>query len=320
MNPVKSNHGQLSILRGQYCPKHISRTGCPGSWGHKPSIQYHCLPRHTFTGGGGSHKKRTIRSTSQKFLLCTRWYHFGSVSNKTKQLVLQVLTQGIPFFGWLRWLYHPAWVRNWYSENSCVKHLISLIHNQRLTCKGPTPLHSSVLKPLISSRLISIQNSEPHIWTATAFTSAANSLLPGLQNPFHQTNQEELLLKLFLLTVSYILLICLFSQTDWGLICKVFPHMKVLSHFHWHTLIILFCIFLVLPCLWFLHAIFQNWVEYLSRCKKEELLQRLAKLRRGEKTEKLIVRSASSFSYFRQHFESLVPHHIPRSTAVCLQM
>lgn len=149
MNPVKSNHGQLSILRGQYCPKHISRTGCPGSWGHKPSIQYHCLPRHTFTGGGGSHKKRTIRSTSQKFLLCTRWYHFGSVSNKTKQLVLQVLTQGIPFFGWLRWLYHPAWVRNWYSENSCVKHLISLIHNQRLTHKGPTPLHSSVLKPLI---------------------------------------------------------------------------------------------------------------------------------------------------------------------------
>lgn len=108
-----------------------------------------------------------------------------------------------------------------------------------------------------------------------------------------------------------------FSQTDWGLNCKVFPHMKVLSHFHWQTFIMLFCIFLVLPCLWFLHAIFQNWVEYLSRCKKEKLLQRLAKLRRGEKTELLIVSSASTFSYFCHYF---VPHHTPQSTAVCLEM
>lgn len=90
-----------------------------------------------------------IRSISQKFLSCTRWCNFGSASNKTKQLVSQVLTQGIPSFGWLRLLYLPAWVRNWYSENSCVKHLISLIHNHRLTLKGLTPLHSSVLKPLI---------------------------------------------------------------------------------------------------------------------------------------------------------------------------
>lgn len=96
--------------------------------------------------------------------------------------------------------------------------------------------------------------------------------------------------------------------------------MKVLSHSHWQTLIMLFCIFLVLPCLWFLHAIFQNWVEYLSRCKKEKLLQRLTKLRRGEKTEKLIVSSASTFSYFCHHFENLVSHHTPQSTAVCLQM
>lgn len=145
------------------------------------------------------------------------------------------------------------------------------------------------------------------MWTTAPFTSAANSLLPRLQNPLHQTNQEKLLLKL-LLTALCILHICLFCQTDWGLTWKVFPHMKVLSYFHRHTLIILFCIFLVLPCLWFLHAIFQNWVEYLSRCKKEKLLQRLAKLKRGEKTEKLIVSSASTFSYFCQHFESLVPH------------
>lgn len=43
----------------------------------------------------------------------------------------------------------PAWVRNCYSENSCVKHLISRTHNQSLTFKGTTPLHTSILKPLI---------------------------------------------------------------------------------------------------------------------------------------------------------------------------
>lgn len=51
----------------------------------------------------------------------------------------------------------------------------------------------------------------------------------------------------------------------------------------------------------------------MSRCKKEKLLQRLAKLRRGKKTEKLIVSSTSAFSYFCQHFQSLVPHHILHS-------
>lgn len=69
MNPDKSNHSQLSIVRGQYCPRHISRTGClwcPGSWGHKPSVQYNVLPWLTFTGGGGSHKKTQYQKHKSK--------------------------------------------------------------------------------------------------------------------------------------------------------------------------------------------------------------------------------------------------------------
>lgn len=124
---------------------------------------------------------------------------------------------------------------------------------------------------------------------------------------------------------SFMYFTCLFSQTDWGLTYKVFPHIFSLMYFNYPCLYLL-----VLPCLWNKAVIsagsYFRWgwnVKHVLRM--EELLLKTSlessrELRRGEKTEKWLVSSASTLSLFCQHFESWVPPHVPQSPAACLQM
>lgn len=250
----------------------------PGSQAKSPVCS---LPWISTTGGGGSHK---YHHQEHKLKAATfhRWHWFGSALSK-KVTVSQPPDTGL----WVAEAALPhqhgsgtgiqrtavwstartdpfpdtppkvspqgtSWTRGTTSaQTQFVNQLLSIT----LSC----------FEPLNSSGFISIWSSELHIWTAEAFTSASNGLLPGLQDPLHHANQELLLRLLPHPLHSFIYLTCFFSQTDWGLTYKVFPHMKAVSHFLMYFNYP-FLYLRVLPFLWLLQSVFRIWVEHLSRC------------------------------------------------------
>lgn len=278
------NHGSaVHHERAILSQAHISSLGCPqwpGSQGHKlkECAVYHGSPLQEEVAAINS----TTRSTSWKLSLFTRWHWFGSALWK-KVTVSQPPDTGLPVAEaalphqhgsgtgiqrtavWSTARTDPfpdtspkvspqgtSWTRGTTSaQTQFINQLLSIT----LSC----------FEPLNSSGFISIWRSELHIWTAEAFTSASNSLLPGLQDPLHHANQELLLRLLPHPLHSFIYLTHFFPQTDWGLTYKVFRHMKAVSHFLMYFNYP-FLYLLVLPCLWLLQSVFRIWVEYLSRC------------------------------------------------------